>query len=235
MASTTKEVMKSRIKSTSEVKVGQWCEDFPKAKKYADSYNIPLLAVWSNGDLCGHCVNFNKCILDKTFKNWQKDSGVVFWIGYGEDTYSPNRHGGEGYKFAKNGTLTTYPFVRLYWKSGKVNVAKSGNDWDGASAKGAATLVKNLKNYLKKYDPSSCPGCDDDSQSGDTSSYKVRLNEALTVKNVNAILDAIDKNGGYCPCQAGKTADTKCNCKDFKENKKIGEPCICNLYVKHKV
>ena len=64
---------------------------------------------------------------------------------------------------------------------------------------------------------------------------KVRLNEKLTVKKVNAILDAIEKNGGYCPCQAGQTEDTKCHCKDFKENKKIGEPCICKIFVKRPV
>ena len=51
----------------------------------------------------------------------------------------------------------------------------------------------------------------------------------------NKILDAIEKNGGYCPCQAGKSEDTKCHCKDFKENKKIGEPCICKIFVKQKL
>lgn len=61
--------------------------------------------------------------------------------------------------------------------------------------------------------------------------YKIRLNEKLTVKKVNAVLDAIDENGGYCPCQI-QSEDTKCHCRDFLENKKIGEPCICKIYVK---
>ena len=63
--------------------------------------------------------------------------------------------------------------------------------------------------------------------------YKVRLNEKLTVKKVNQILDAIDADGGYCPCQR-QSPDTICHCKDFLENKKIGEPCICKIYVKQK-
>ena len=63
--------------------------------------------------------------------------------------------------------------------------------------------------------------------------YKIRFNEKLTVKKVNAILDAIDKNGGYCPCQM-QCPESKCHCKDFLENKGIGEPCICNIYVKQK-
>ena len=63
--------------------------------------------------------------------------------------------------------------------------------------------------------------------------FKIRLNEKLTVAKINKVLDAIDKNEGYCPCQF-KTEETKCHCKDFIENKKIGEPCICKIYVKQK-
>ena len=62
-------------------------------------------------------------------------------------------------------------------------------------------------------------------------SYKIRFNPAKTVKAVNAILDAIDNAGGYCPCQV-PSADSKCHCKDFRNNKALGEPCICGIYVK---
>lgn len=61
--------------------------------------------------------------------------------------------------------------------------------------------------------------------------YKIRFNEKLTAKSINAILDAIDANGGYCPCQP-KSKTTKCHCADFIKNKGLNEPCICNLYVK---
>lgn len=61
--------------------------------------------------------------------------------------------------------------------------------------------------------------------------YVVRLNEQLTVAQINKVLDAIDKNNGYCPCQI-QSKDTKCHCKDFKENKELGEPCICKIYTK---
>ena len=62
-------------------------------------------------------------------------------------------------------------------------------------------------------------------------SYKIRFNEAKTVKAVNATLDAIDNAGGYCPCQI-KSAATKCHCADFRNKKALGEPCICGIYVK---
>lgn len=62
-------------------------------------------------------------------------------------------------------------------------------------------------------------------------SYKIRFNPKTTVKTINKTLDAIDANGGYCPCQV-PSADSKCHCKDFLKVKKIGEPCICDIYVK---
>ncbi len=61
--------------------------------------------------------------------------------------------------------------------------------------------------------------------------YKVRFNPAVTVDDINATLDALDACGGYCPCQI-KSASTKCHCKDFREVKPLGEPCICGIYVK---
>ena len=62
-------------------------------------------------------------------------------------------------------------------------------------------------------------------------SYKIRFNPATTVDDINATLDSIDNAGGYCPCQV-PSADTVCHCKDFLKVKKIGEPCICGIYVK---
>ena len=63
-------------------------------------------------------------------------------------------------------------------------------------------------------------------------SYKIRFNPKTTVKTINKTLDAIDNAGGYCPCQPGHSAATKCHCKDFRNKKAIGEPCICGIYVK---
>ena len=47
------------------------------------------------------------------------------------------------------------------------------------------------------------------------------------------IQDQIEKNGGYCPCRLEKTPDTKCMCKEFREQK-LGI-CHCGLYEKYKV
>lgn len=44
------------------------------------------------------------------------------------------------------------------------------------------------------------------------------------------IRKALMKNDGYCPCRTEKTPDTKCMCKEFREQKS-GE-CHCGLYVK---
>ena len=42
---------------------------------------------------------------------------------------------------------------------------------------------------------------------------------------------AVKENDGYCPCRVEKTADTKCMCKEFREQDYTGE-CHCGLYMK---
>lgn len=46
----------------------------------------------------------------------------------------------------------------------------------------------------------------------------------------NAIRKALKDNDGYCPCRVQKTEDTKCMCKEFREQTN-GE-CHCGLYYK---
>lgn len=41
-------------------------------------------------------------------------------------------------------------------------------------------------------------------------------------------------NGGYCPCRLIKNEDTKCICKEFKEQTELGA-CHCGLYIKVEV
>jgi ferredoxin-thioredoxin reductase catalytic subunit len=46
----------------------------------------------------------------------------------------------------------------------------------------------------------------------------------------NAIRKALKDNDGYCPCRVQKTEDTKCMCKEFREQ--INGECHCGLYYK---
>lgn len=48
---------------------------------------------------------------------------------------------------------------------------------------------------------------------------------------VKEVRDGLTKTGGFCPCRVVKSADTKCMCKDFKEQTEAGE-CYCGLYIK---
>ena len=52
-------------------------------------------------------------------------------------------------------------------------------------------------------------------------------------KNVDKILDALDKNNGYCPCKLEKNSDTKCMCKEFREQKE--GYFHCGLYIKEDI
>jgi ferredoxin-thioredoxin reductase catalytic subunit len=47
---------------------------------------------------------------------------------------------------------------------------------------------------------------------------------------VNEIRTKLKENNDYCPCSLIKSEDTKCMCKEFR-NQELGE-CHCGLYIK---
>lgn len=55
-----------------------------------------------------------------------------------------------------------------------------------------------------------------------------RLRIEVADESVRANVKA---NDGYCPCMIYKTPDTKCMCKQFRDQKEPG-PCHCGLYRK---
>ena len=57
---------------------------------------------------------------------------------------------------------------------------------------------------------------------------EIRLSEDKEL--VQEIREKLKENDGYCPCKIEKTDDTKCMCKEFREQKN-GE-CHCGLFVK---
>ena len=59
---------------------------------------------------------------------------------------------------------------------------------------------------------------------------KVELNTDTVM--VQEIRQALKENGGFCPCEIEQTPDTKCMCKDFRENVAVGYYCHCGLYKK---
>lgn len=55
----------------------------------------------------------------------------------------------------------------------------------------------------------------------------VKINPNKTMRE--SIKAAIKENGGYCPCQIPITEDTKCPCKNFREQTEEGY-CECGLF-----
>lgn len=54
---------------------------------------------------------------------------------------------------------------------------------------------------------------------------------------VRTVQKGLEKNGGYCPCRFEKNEDTKCMCKEFREqikNPDFEGYCYCLLYYKSK-
>lgn len=64
---------------------------------------------------------------------------------------------------------------------------------------------------------------------------KIKLNPDQDL--VNGLKLKMKQNGGYCPCRLRRDDDTKCMCKEFREQ--IADPefegyCHCMLYYKEK-
>lgn len=64
---------------------------------------------------------------------------------------------------------------------------------------------------------------------------KIKLNPDQDL--VNGLKHKMKQNGGYCPCRLRRDDDTKCMCKEFREQ--IADPefegyCHCMLYYKEK-
>lgn len=60
---------------------------------------------------------------------------------------------------------------------------------------------------------------------------KIVLNDDKQL--VDEVRKKLKENGGYCPCKLIKNQDTKCMCKEFREQTIEGE-CHCGLYKKIK-
>ena len=66
---------------------------------------------------------------------------------------------------------------------------------------------------------------------------KIKTNPAWTDDEVQEFRASVKANEGYCPCRLTKTPETKCMCKEFREQ--IADPnfegyCHCKLYYKEK-
>ena len=62
---------------------------------------------------------------------------------------------------------------------------------------------------------------------------KIRYNSDEQI--VKTVKEGLKKKGGYCPCRFEKNEDTKCMCKEFRDQIKDPEfegYCHCLLYYK---
>ena len=165
-ASPTGTLLKNRASYTAAVTTGKWQSNFYKAKTYAVNNGIPFIAVWSNGDACGHCMMFENGCNSSYFKSWMKTSGMVFYFVYSGDKGNgttkksgtkadDGKIGSDIFHWVRANKNTGYPFVRIYWPKGKVDVATIGDTVDGNKdgSAGGKKSVAYFKAKLKNFKP----------------------------------------------------------------------------------
>ena len=60
---------------------------------------------------------------------------------------------------------------------------------------------------------------------------RIRVNPDPDMQDVvKKVREALKENGGYCPCRVEHNEDTKCMCKEFRQQE--SGMCHCGLYVK---
>ena len=62
---------------------------------------------------------------------------------------------------------------------------------------------------------------------------RVKLNSDQRI--VEVVRAGLERTGGYCPCRVEQNEDTKCMCKEFREqldNPDFEGYCHCQLYYK---
>ena len=58
------------------------------------------------------------------------------------------------------------------------------------------------------------------------------MSKTLVIREVDpSVRELVAQNDGYCPCAVVKTPDTKCMCKEFKDQQTTGL-CHCGRYGK---
>lgn len=218
-----------KLRSSGTPQLGEWNINYDKVLALAKKNSKYIVTCWSNGDKCGYCTAAETCMMQAVFKDWIKKQDAYFVFQYSGDKDKGKMLHDWIYGEKK---IKSYPGFRITLYDANGNIALD-NTIEGnklrsnkGGVNGAKAMVENLaKIFAEKPDAPS----EDIPQ--DETDYKIRLNEKLTVAQVNKILDAIDDCAGYCPCQV-RDVGTKCHCEDFVKNKGLGEPCICNIYVK---
>ena len=168
-ATQTDILVAQRADRGADVKPGQWHADLVKARAYAEANGLPLVAVWSNGDFCQHCLIWEGAANSPVFVNWMKTSGMVFYFGYvrdgslnaaGDFGGGPSPDGQEGYHGTsfywccnnQNASLA-WPYIRFYWPKGGVDLVYTGSFIDGEYiVKGGAPCM--VKDDLISTNPS---------------------------------------------------------------------------------
>lgn len=222
--STTDKMLGIRLDPNSDnILTGNYYSSFSKIKKYAITNKIPLVAIWSNGDACNHCVMLEKLLISASFTKWFKNTGYIMWFGCSKDKTKDDKFEGTGFKWCyNNGMVSQYPFVRLYWKTGNksikdVDVIMTGDKLrnNKTGSDGVKAVQNKLKKIFSEYSPK----------------LKIRTNPDWDDDQIAEFREKIKENDGHCPCQV-PSDDTICMCKKFKEKKTTGL-CICKLYEKY--
>ena len=167
-ASALTTLLADRASYSSAVVPGKWHSNWTKVKAYAEANNVPMIAVWSEGETCKYCERLESAMNLTDFKTWMSNSKCVFCFVCISD--ADGKENGDFYTWTRptGSAYNGYPFIKAYWsKDGteKVNISASGRSIMGEVANTSINEPK-IKAWLEKqlsdfYTPANEGGYDD--------------------------------------------------------------------------
>lgn len=100
--------------------------------------------------------------------------------------------------------------------------------WEKAEFQDPVAHRAHVENYKKGIHSSVAF----DEQYAEEARRELEMEKTMKINEINSEIEKlVAANDGYCPCAIEKTPDTKCMCKDFREQEKPG-PCYCGRFEK---
>ena len=130
----------------SPVTVAEWGDALGSAKTDAESYDIPLVYIWTVDD-CYHSDNLETYIARPAFQQWMQQRRLIMVHVNAANTDSSVDK--DFAKYGQNGTLYEYPFAAIYWPSENQRTWNFTARYTGGYEE--QQLIAEIESYVSGY------------------------------------------------------------------------------------
>lgn len=134
-----------------DVVPGEWTSSFAAAKAYAEANGVPLFVFFASSS-CSHCNAVKSAINSAEFVAWRQSRKIIM-VAVDDNVQVKNFAKGAARWLQANKT-GKYPYMRIYWPAGGVDVGCNGypyNSIPGAGSTTQARIMNMIDTQLAKW------------------------------------------------------------------------------------